>query len=162
MPWAKHIKDDQKSVLYSNLVDVLIEHASSDKNFTLRDLFVRSEMLKFDFTKRQRAIMTFIFGTSYNFGKMTSIIPMLRDFELCGVQASKAASELQKLVDMDVISWDKETNEFAVKDPRGWNAPKNYGYNQERAREVFMINLKHLGIDVDSIIKKSLEKGGQF
>lgn len=162
MPWAQHIKDNQKSVLYSDLVDALIDHVSSDKNFLMRDLYIRSEILKFDFTKRQRAILTFIFGTSYNFGKMTAIFPMLRDFELCGVQAGKAANELQKLVDMDVISWDKETNEFGVKDPRGWNAPKNYGYNQERIREVFIINMRHAGVDVDSVIKKSLEKGDHF
>jgi hypothetical protein len=69
---------------------------------------------------------------------------------------------LQNLVEIDIISWEKETNEFGIKDPRFWKAKKNYGYKRERARELFLLNLKHAGIDANSIIKKSLEKGGKF
>lgn len=162
MPWTKNFVDESHPKVYLDLIDVLLKHTSSDMNFMMRDLYIRSELLKYDFTKRQRAILTFIFGTSYNYGKNTAVIPRMKDWEICGIQQAKAPGELKKLVDMDVITWDKETNEFGIADPRGWKVPINQGYNQQRARELFMINLKHAGIDVDSIIKKSLEKGGNF
>jgi hypothetical protein len=164
LPWYSNIKEDyaNTSQVYSDLVDALIEHTSTDKTFFLRELYIHSEIMKYDFTKRQRAILTFIIGLSYNFGKNTCVIPLLRDFETCGVQAHKASNELQNLVEIDIISWEKETNEFGIKDPRFWKAKKNYGYKRERARELFLLNLKHAGIDANSIIKKSLEKGGKF
>lgn len=162
MPWAQYFIDDSRPKVFRDLVNALLEHTSSDVNFMMRDLYIRSELMKYDFTKRQKSILTFIFGTSYNYGKTTAVIPRMKDWELCGIQQAKAPSELQKLVDMNVITWDKETNEFGIADPRGWESPINQGYNQSRAHELFILNLKHAGIDVDSIIKKSLEEGDNF
>jgi hypothetical protein len=162
LPWAQYFKDGSHSKTYLNLLDALLSHTSSNTNLAMRDLYIRSELLKYDFTKRQRSILTFIFGLSYDFGKNTAVIPKMKDWEICGIQPAKAQSELKKLVNMDVITWNKETNEFGIADPRGWKAPINEGYNQSRARELFVLNLKHAGIDVDSIIKKSLEVGDIF
>lgn len=162
MPWAQYFRDHLETKVLEDLLDALVKHASSDSNFMVRDFYIRSEMLKRDFTKRQRAILTFIFAISYNIGQKTAVIPKMRDWEICGIQQAKAPGELKKLVNMNVITWDKETNEFGIADPRGWKVPINQGYNQDRARELLILNMRHAGIDVDAIMKKSLEKGDHF
>ena len=163
MPWSKYMIDASHPKVYLDLIDALLKHTSKDGNYLMRDLYVRSELMKYDFTKRQHSILKFIFAASYDYGKDTAIIPNMRDWELCGVQSFKAKCELERLEEMKVISWNRETHEFGITDPRIREAPRNYYYNNTRARELFILNLKHAGIDVDSIIKKSLlEESDKF
>lgn len=121
----------------------------NNQQLPLQELLIRTEVLKHDFTKRQMNIISMIFQLSYYLGKSKAIIPKMMDFELCGISKIKVRSELQKLVEMKVVLWDEEENSFSINDPREWIGAKYHsGYNDNRAKDLFILNMKDMGIDV--------------
>jgi hypothetical protein len=111
--------------------------------YTIKTIAIRSEMIKRDLTKRQYNILATIFILSYM--KDYAIIPKLMDFELSGVSKTLIKKELDKLVEMSVITWDKCNNHFSINDPMVWDAPYHYGYSNQRAEELFQLNLNQIG-----------------
>lgn len=95
-----------------------------------------------------------IFSFSYAFGKEQAFIPKLKDFEMCGVSKTLIKKELDKLVAMNVISWDADNHLFTIRPPTKWDAPYHHGYSDERSKELFILNLKHANIDISSILEK--------
>jgi len=148
MPWTSDTYD-QMSEAQKEVLKELHErqyHVSMD--MVLAELQVRTEFLRRDFTKRQMNIITFIYNYSFCFGKKWALIPKMRDFEICGVLAIKARTELEKLMDMSVIEWNQEENLFRIKDPKEWQTPYNSGFSHDRSQEIRRINVIHAGIDV--------------
>jgi hypothetical protein len=157
VPWAKNSYNRTVHVYKEVLQDVLINH-QKDIDLIVKELLIRGEILKHDFTKRQLTILMFLITFSFNYGKDYAFIPKLQDFEIAGVSKKHIKAELEKLLDMNVITWSKEESLFAINEPRLWtDCPYNAGYNDDRSQELFMINLKHAGIDVTPIIQKLKE-----
>jgi hypothetical protein len=78
----------------------------------------------------------------------------LNDFYIAGISPTKVKSELEKLVEMQVIHWDQKENTFHIKDTREWIVPLNVGYNDARAIDLYFKNLDHAGLDVSKLIEK--------
>jgi hypothetical protein len=157
MPWAKLTYDRTVNVYKDLLEDTLMNH-QKDIDLIIRELLVRGEILKHDFTKRQLTILMFIITFSFNYGKEKAYIPKLQDFEIAGISKKHIKNELNKLMEMNVVTWDQEEKTFSIQEPRFWiNCPYNAGYNDARSQELFVLNLQHAGIDVIPIIQKLKE-----
>jgi hypothetical protein len=157
MPFARLSYERTVKVYKEVLEETLINH-HQDIDLTVKELLIRGEILKHDFTKRQMVILMFIITFSYNYGKEYAYIPKVQDFEIAGISKKHINDELKKLLSMKVIDWNKEEKLFKINEPRFWeNCPYNSGYNDERSRELFMLNLQHAGIDVMPIIQKLKE-----
>jgi hypothetical protein len=154
MPWAKLSYERTVKVYKEVLQDTLINH-QKDIDLIVKELLIRGEILKHDFTKRQLTILMFLITFSFNYGKEYAYIPKLQDFEIAGISKKHINDELKKLLNMKVIEWNKEDHLFKINEPRFWvDCPYNAGYNDDRSRELFMLNLQHAGIDVMPIIQK--------
>lgn len=147
MPWA-HNTYERIFTMYKPLLEEIQKGKYQDTDIIVRELLVRAEYIKRDFTKRQSKIISAIFTLSFSFGKEWALIPKMQDFELAGISKIKIRKEIDQLVDLGVIEWNQEEHLFKIKDPREWKAPYHSGYNDERSRELFALNLKHRNIEV--------------
>lgn len=154
MPWARSTYE-RLVTLYPELLKTLKEKQSDAMMYA--DLLIRAEILKRDFTKRQQKILGMIYTFSYAYGKEWALIPKMRDFEICGVSKIKIRKELDQLVEMDIIEWNEEAHLFRMKDPREWKAAYISSYNDNRSRELFILNLRHANVDVDSLVESILK-----
>ena len=109
-------------------------------DFAVRSLAIRAEAIIRDFTKRQVNILELIHICSYV--KDFAILPKLQDFEICGISKTLIRKELEKLEELNVISWKRDENFFRIKEPNYWNAPYHSGYNNYRAGEIFELNMR--------------------
>jgi hypothetical protein len=149
MPWSK-LSRHKLPAAYKALFDKIIMK-KRDPEMTVREVFIRTQILKYDFTKRQLCILSTIITFSYFYGKKTAWIPKLKDFSLSGVSPTKITGELEALVDMNVITWHrgKDFNEFEINSPTEWRAPYHSGFDSRRSEELFFLNLKHADIPFD-------------
>jgi hypothetical protein len=145
MPWAKFGYERIRTV-YSKAFLEIWKKKSENVFIPEREMLIRGEILKRDFTKRQMKIISMILTLSCYIGKEKAIIPKMQDFELAGISKIKIRNELTQLVGMNVIEWNEEENTFSIKDPREWKAKYHSGYNDPRAQELFILNLKDMGI----------------
>jgi hypothetical protein len=156
MPWAK-LTRKRIATVYKELFNKII---MKERNYELavKEVMIRTEILKRDFSKRQLTILSVIMTFSYFYGKESAWIPKLKDFAIAGVSPTKITEELTKLVDMGVITWQrgKDTNEFSINDPTLWTTRYHSSYDDVRSRELFFVNLKHAGIafDIDALMEK--------
>jgi hypothetical protein len=155
MEWT-NVSRERIKTFYTELFD---KNRNKDE-LLVKDILIRAEILKRNFTKRQLTILSLIVTFSFLYGKETALIPKLKDFELTGLSATKIKDELTKLVEMNIITWErgKDTNEFSINDPCEWKAAYHSTYNDIRASELFFLNLKHAGVtlDIDSIKEKAI------
>jgi hypothetical protein len=160
VPWAKNTYQRTIEVYKDVLGDVLINN-QKDIDLIVKELLIRGEILKHDFTKRQMIILMFIITFSFNYGKDYAYIPKLQDFEVAGISKKHIKNELDKLIGMNIINRNKEEGLFSINEPRLWkNCPYNAGYNDARSQELFVLNLQHAGIDVVPIIRKLKQMDG--
>lgn len=143
--------------VYKEVLNDVLSNHHRDIDLTAKELLIRGEILKRDFTKRQMIIIMFILTFSYNYGKEWALIPRLSDFEIAGISKYKIRAEINKLLEMNVIEINEEQNLYSLQEPSLWKAPYNVGYKDERSRELFMLNLKHAGFDVEPMIEKLKE-----
>ncbi|MEC0170832.1 replication protein [Paenibacillus graminis] len=95
-----------------------------------------------NFSKRQKDIILFIWRLSYGCRKKTAIIPKLKDFEMCGIGYQNIRKELDHLSSSKVIVWTKDTNVFSVnKDYKQWQITPVKGWSEERFKELISVNL---------------------
>jgi hypothetical protein len=151
MPWGNFTYYDTLSV-YSDLLNEA--YGKREIDLIIKESVVRAEMFKYDFTKRQMIIIMFIITFSYNCWKDVAYIPKLKDFSIAGISPTKIKQELDRLVDMNVIEWNRKENTFRIKDTRLWEVPYNSGYNDKAAIDLYFKNLEHSGMDVSKLIKK--------
>ena len=103
---------------------------------------IETELLRSKFTQRQYSILRFILRLSWGCGKKTAVIPQLKDFELCGVLKTHIKAELEHLIGMKVITWNRHTNEFGFnKDYEQWRVTPAKGWDGARFKELLSINL---------------------
>jgi hypothetical protein len=142
MPWFTGTKNRVLSIIttvYKNRdVHEIVDH-----------LVINSEIIKRDFSKRQQKIILFIKMLSFPFGKTWAVIPNMQDFELCGINKTVVNEELKKLVELNVLSWDKVGNRFSIREPHGWLVSYHTGYNDARAGDVFTLNLNDALDEID-------------
>lgn len=149
VPWAKLEYEKMKTVQVKLLEDLHEARHNVDFEFIVQEMLIRTEFLRRDFTKRQMTIMTFIYNFSFGFGKEWAVVPKMKDWEIAGISKIKIRKEIDHLVEMGVIDWNMEENKFRLKDPREWiGASYNSGFNNNRADELFYLNLQDAKVNV--------------
>jgi hypothetical protein len=141
MPYAKMCVEEVRNI-YSKVLPKLGQKKFHNPDIPQKELMIRAEVLRRDFTKRQLNIVSMILSFSYYVGKEKAIIPKMQDWEIAGISKIKARHELTQLVEMNVIEWNEEENTFAFKDIRDWEVKYHSGYNHDRTLELFDLNAK--------------------
>lgn len=101
------------------------------------------EVIRRDFSKRQKDILFFIWRLSYGCRKKTAYIPKLVYFELCGVRRNHIKEELLFLVEARVLIWNQEDKTFEVnKDYEQWQVTPVKGWKEYRFDEILSLNLE--------------------
>jgi len=149
MPYAKWL-ERRALQLYKGVIDEYYKNRDTD--VVMKEMLIRADFLKRDFTKRQLNILLFIQTFSFAYGKETALIPQLSDFELCGVSKTKVREELDKLVEMNVI--ENDGNNFKIKTPSEWRANYHKNYDDTRSKELFYLNVIDAGWDISEIKRK--------
>jgi Bacteriophage replication protein O len=156
MPWAK-LTDERTQHVYKDLLTEIIKSVNGNINVKFKELLIRAEIQKRDFTKRQLNILSLIVTFSFNYGKDSALLK-LTDFALCGIPPKKVTGEINKLIEMNIIEYHSDFNEFSICEPKFWTAPYHDHYDDKRSLELFLLNLKHAGYDVTPIVEKLNEK----
>lgn len=125
------------------------------------------EIIRRDFTKRQKDILLLILRLSYGCNKKTAHIPQMVDFSLCGVTKNNIKSELVYLTGMKVIEWDQDAMIFSFnKNYTFWQASPVRFWDEEKFKDLLRINLSGsqnknsvLKIRTDEFLKQELQGG---
>lgn len=100
------------------------------------------EIIRRDFSKRQKDIMQLILRMSYGCNKKTAYIPLLKDFALCGVSPTQITSELKYLMMCKVIDWDRADMLFAFnKNYEIWQVSPVKWWDDERFKQLLHLNI---------------------
>ncbi|SLJ92754.1 phage replication protein O [Paenibacillus sp. RU5A] len=98
------------------------------------------EVIRRDFTKRQKDILLFIWRLSYGCNQEIAIIPMLKDFALCGVGKGHIGAELKHLENCKVIA--RNNNEYRFNENYDyWQISPVKGWDSNRFDELIHTNL---------------------
>ena len=101
-----------------------------------------NEIIRRDFSKRQKDIILFIWRLSYGCGKKTALVPLLKDFELCGIGYQNIRKELDHLSNCKVVFWEESKKVFSVnKDYDQWQISPVKGWDEEKFKELISKNL---------------------
>lgn len=100
------------------------------------------EVIRRNFSKRQKDILLFIWRLSYGCQKKYAVIPKMKDFEICGVSATQIKPELEYLEQCQVLKWDRENKTFEInKDYERWQINPVKGWDKERFDNLIRFNL---------------------
>lgn len=100
------------------------------------------EVIRRDFSKRQKDILLFIWRLSYGCQRREAIIPKMKDFELCGVPATQIKNELTYLERCRVLAWDREQRTFEInKNYETWYVNPVRTWDEDRFSELLHTNL---------------------
>jgi hypothetical protein len=139
---------------YKDLLKEIILSIDTNLDLKIKEHMIRAEIQKRDFTKRQLNILSLIVTFSFNYGKEAALL-QIADFALTGLSVKKVRNEIEQLIDMNVITWNIDFNEFSINEPLQWkNVPYHNHYDDNRSQELFFLNLRHAGVDVEPILEK--------
>lgn len=100
------------------------------------------EVIRRDFTKRQKDILFFIWRLSYGCNQQVAVIPMQKDFSLCGVGKGHIGAELKHLETCKVIT--RTDVEYCFNENYDlWKIDSVRGWEKERFQELIHLNLKN-------------------
>ncbi|MEY9095379.1 replication protein [Paenibacillus sp. RC84] len=100
------------------------------------------EIIRRNFSKRQKDILYFILRLSYGCRNKSAFVPKLKDFELCGVGKTHITNELKFLVECRVIVWEKEESAFSInKDYEKWQVSPVSAWSREEFNNLIHQNL---------------------
>ena len=100
------------------------------------------EVIRRDFTKRQKDILFFIWRLSYGCQKRTAYVPKMKDFELCGVPATKIRPELEYLEKCRVMFWDRDDHIFEInKNYEEWFVSLVKTWDEVKFNDLIALNL---------------------
>ncbi|MDQ0169157.1 replication protein [Paenibacillus tundrae] len=120
------------------------------------------EVIRRDFTKRQKDILLFLWRLSYGCNQATAMVPMLKDFSLCGVGKTNITNELKYLENCNVIAWQRGDNEFSFnEDFAYWQVSPVRGWDDERFKELIGINLAQAKRNKEKVIKSITEQSAE-
>lgn len=115
------------------------------------------EIIRRDFSKRQKDILLFIWRLSYGCSKKTAIVPKLKHFSLCGVGSTNITQELKYLQDMKVISWDREQMIFSFnKNYELWQVSPVRGWDDEIFDELIHLNISKKTSQINNLSKQEV------
>ena len=101
------------------------------------------EIIRRDFTKRQRSIIDFIWRLSYGTQKKYAVIPQLKHFELAGIGKTHIKKELKHLEAARVLNWDQTLNRYQINtDHEKWQITPNAGWDQEIFSDLIHLNIR--------------------
>jgi hypothetical protein len=152
VPFAKNAYERTERI-YKKLLKEAIMKIDGDYETRIKGILIRTEIQKRDFTKRQLNILSLIITFSYTYGKESAMLKP-SDFSICGIPTKKITGELKQLIEMNVLHWDNDFSEFTIIEPRFWNAPFHDHFDEQRQIELFLLNLRHAGIDPTEIIEE--------
>ncbi|MCU6603807.1 replication protein [Peribacillus frigoritolerans] len=93
------------------------------------------------FSKRQGKIMGYLLNLTLNSQRYNIHIPTLKDWENCGISQSKIKQELEQLVEMKVIFWDKDKMEFSFNvNTDEWQAKLLECFSEDRCQRILKMN----------------------
>ncbi len=102
-----------------------------------------NELIRRNFTKRQKDILLFIWRLSYGCNLKDAYIPKLKDFEICGIPATHIKKELLFLENAKVITWQHSEKLFSInKDYDLWQISPVMGWDSDRFDNLIHQNLK--------------------
>lgn len=90
-----------------------MENVNLDKQKEKMDILLKN-FCESNFSKRQAKIIAFITFLARQNNDCIAYIPQLSYFRNCGVGRNHIASELDKLVHMNVINWNKDKMLFQI------------------------------------------------
>jgi hypothetical protein len=99
------------------------------------------EIISRKFTERQQKILKLILRLSYGCQKKSATIPLLTNFELCGVRIQDAKKEITYLKQCKVIEWDGKQIYSLNKNYDEWRVSLVKEWNEEKFKELISINL---------------------
>lgn len=100
------------------------------------------EIIRRDFSKRQKDILHLILRLSYGCNKKVAHIPLLQDFSLCGVTPNHITEELKFLKTCKVIDWDRTDMFFSFnKNYEIWQMSPVKKWDDERFKDLVHMNL---------------------
>lgn len=115
------------------------------------------EIIRRDFTKRQKDIMQFILRLSYGCGRKTALIPRQKDFEICGVREGHIKTEIDHLIKCKVIERGSQKGEYRFnKNYDFWQVTPVFLWDEVRMKELIRINLLEAKKD------RNLTESGSF
>jgi phage replication O-like protein O len=121
------------------------------------------EVIRRDFSKRQKDILHLILRLSYGCQKKVAHIPMLKDFAICGVTPNHISNEVAYLKECKVIEWDREDMIFAFnKNYDVWQVSPVRSWNKERFKELIHLNLNSTTSQNRNFPKQELPETGSF
>lgn len=98
------------------------------------------EVIRRDFSKRQKDILLLIWRLSYGCNQQIAVIPMQKDFALCGVGTGHIGQELKHLETCKVIS--RKGSEYSFNENYdAWQVTPNRGWDKSRFNELLHLNL---------------------
>lgn len=119
------------------------------------------EVIRRDFTKRQKDILLFIWRLSYGCNQEIAIIPMLKDFALCGVGKGHIGAELKHLENCKVIT--RNNNEYRFNENYDyWQISPVKGWDSNRFDELIFTNLVNAKKTRKKVTETGTEKGEEF
>lgn len=100
------------------------------------------QILRRGFTKRQNDILNLIIRLSYGCGRKVALIPMGKDFALCGVRENHVKDELNELIECRIIFRGTAKGEYLFnKNYSEWTVPVVTNWDDERFRKLIHLNL---------------------
>lgn len=100
------------------------------------------EVIRRDFTKRQKDILLFIWRLSYGCNQEVALIPMFKDFGLCGIGKGHIGGELKHLELCKVITRNGDRYQFN-ENYSIWQISPVRGWEEERFKELIHLNLNN-------------------
>ncbi len=121
---------------------------------------IEEEIMMRDFDKRQRKVVDFILRLSWGCGKKSAFIPMQKDFELVGIDQTKAKAVIEWLINAKVISRDETGKLYSFnKNFDEWKVSIVPNYNKDRFNELLRLNISTCQKS-NSLAKKASEDDG--
>lgn len=116
------------------------------------------QILRRGFTKRQNDILNLIIRLSYGCGRKVALIPLGKDFALCGVRENHVKDELNELIECRIIFRGTAKGEYLFnKNYSEWTVPVVTNWDDERFRKLIHLNLVEAKKD-----RKELPETGSF
>ena len=96
-----------------------------------------------NFKKRQANIMAFLLRLSIESGSPKVHVPLLKDFEICGVSRTKIRYELEELEKSNVILWDRDDMSILINPVASdWRIKPHSKLNVNRLQQLIDLNSK--------------------
>jgi hypothetical protein len=99
------------------------------------------EIISRKFTERQQKVLKLVLRLSYGCQKKEAVIPLLKNFELCGVRIQDAKKEITYLQQCKVISWDGKQIYSLNKNYDEWRVSLVKEWDRDKFSELISLNL---------------------